>query len=385
MSGTNASWRLVLCLALALSTVAIGRAQAQNQEEAPKPPAPDPQAEPKPAPPSAAPAEPARLYMPDGQLSSHSIRIYIDKADVPATANPVLRLYGSNAVTTPSPTDNRGWKPALVATGQTWTEPSLRGRPEVQGRGTLLLFDLKPLEFDYKAMRRMKPIIEWQDGAATRFVVGEREVNIGNTLNAVGWTLVVVGVALVVIVGLAKWGKRKVLELLTGVDGHLSLAQTQIAWWTIAIGSVVLGYGFVRFDIPEIPETLLALMGASLVTGGVGFVGDVRKQHQAAAASGVAPAKRTWELSDLIKTFPADGGNGELSLAKAQMLFWTVLLSVLFVSKSILGGEIWEVPWQLVALMGFSQASFLAPKIAGQQPATQPPPAQNAAAQAPQP
>jgi hypothetical protein len=44
------------------------------------------------------------------------------------------------------------------------------------------------------------------------------------------------------------------------------------------------------------------------------------------------------------------------------MLFWTLLL-VIFVSKSILDGVIWDVPWALVALMGFSQAGYLAPKL----------------------
>ena len=48
------------------------------------------------------------------------------------------------------------------------------------------------------------------------------------------------------------------------------------------------------------------------------------------------------------------------------MLFWTLLLLVLFVSKSILEGQIWEVPWPLAALMGFSQAGYLAPKLVRQ-------------------
>lgn len=48
-------------------------------------------------------------------------------------------------------------------------------------------------------------------------------------------------------------------------------------------------------------------MGASLATGGLAFFGDARKQ--AASADG-APAE------------------GELSLSKAQMLFWTVLLLI---------------------------------------------------------
>jgi hypothetical protein len=44
------------------------------------------------------------------------------------------------------------------------------------------------------------------------------------------------------------------------------------------------------------------------------------------------------------------------------MLFWTLLL-VIFVSKSILDGVIWDVPWALVALMGFSQVGYLAPEL----------------------
>jgi hypothetical protein len=67
-------------------------------------------------------------------------------------------------------------------------------------------------------------------------------------------------------------------------------------------------------------------------------------------------------FADLIRVFPA-GTAPELSLAKAQMLFWTVLLLVLFMAKSILDGAIWEVTWALVALMGFSQAGYLAPKL----------------------
>jgi hypothetical protein len=70
----------------------------------------------------------------------------------------------------------------------------------------------------------------------------------------------------------------------------------------------------------------------------------------------------TWHWGDLIRLF-TPGRRPELSLSKAQMLFWTVLLLVLFLSKSILEGAIWEVPWPLVALMGFSQAGYLAPKV----------------------
>jgi hypothetical protein len=31
--------------------------------------------------------------------------------------------------------------------------------------------------------------------------------------------------------------------------------------------------------------------------------------------------------------------------------------------KSVLNGVVWEVPWAMVALMGISQVSYLAPKF----------------------
>jgi hypothetical protein len=151
------------------------------------------------------------------------------------------------------------------------------------------------------------------------------------------------------------------------MDGHLSLAQTQVACWTVAVGAIVLAYGLVRLKIPDIPESLLVLMGASLVTGDIGFFRDAQKQQAAAGGPGAAiPQVDTWHVNDLLRIFTPGAGQqpGDLSLAKAQMLFWTVLLIVLFVVKSVLDGAIWNVPWELVALMGFSQAGYLAPKLA---------------------
>ncbi len=54
---------------------------------------------------------------------------------------------------------------------------------------------------------------------------------------------------------------------------------------------------------------------------------------------------------------------GEISIAKAQMVFWTGLMLVLFLTKSTIDGVLWEVPWQIVTLMGMSQAGYLGPKF----------------------
>jgi len=300
--------------------------------------------------------------MPDGQLKSHSLRVYVTR-DILLSQNPRLRLLRSHAVTKRAVDETALEEPGVVAPGQEWEETE-KGQ-EVRRSGTLLMFDISRMDFGQRAMLRVMPVVSWKEGDTDRIAVGSKEVNVGNVVGAVSWTLVVVLLTLGVVIGLAWRSQSSPLQFLTGVDGHLSLAQTQIACWTVAVGSVVLAYGLIRLEIPDIPSSVLVLMGASLTTGGVAYFQDAQKQQAAVAAGGAPPAKRSWTVEDLVRVFTG-GQAGELSLSKAQMLFWTALLLVLFVSKSILDGAIWEVPWPLVALMGFSQAGYLAPKLVSQ-------------------
>ncbi len=302
-----------------------------------------------------------RLYMPDGQLKSHSIRVYLSRNIQPGQ-NPSLRLLRSHAVTKRAVDEARLLLPGLVAPGQEWVE-SVDGA-QVRRSGTLLLFDLSGIDFGPRAMIRVMPVVSWTEGGTERVAVGSSEVNVGNIVLAICWTLAVAGLALLLVIGLSWRAGGNPLLLLSGADGHLSLAQSQVACWTVAVGSVVLVYGLIRLEIPTIPTSLLVLMGASLTTGGIGYFKDSQKQ-QATVAAGAAPIQCAMTIGDLVRVFTA-GQPPELSLAKAQMLFWTVLLLVLFISKSILDGAIWEIPWPLVALMGFSQAGYLAPKLVPQ-------------------
>jgi hypothetical protein len=329
-------------------------------------------------PPTAGSVPISTIYMPDGQLHSHPIRVYVTQ-DILSSQNPKLYLLRSHllghAVTEQEKREATPEKPSIVAPGQQWME-SFEGQPAPR-KGTLLLLDLTGLKFGLKPMLRVTPMVTWTDGGVDRFAVGSGEVNVGNIVAAILWTLFVLGLALAVIIWLSRRAKGGPLTFLTGADGHLSLAQTQIALWTVAVGGVVLGYGLIRVDIPDIPASLLVLMGASLATGGIGFFQDTQKK-QAAVNSGATLRNGGLALVDLVRVFSATEQPPELSLAKAQMLFWTVLLLVLFVAKSILDGAIWDVPWPLVALMGFSQAGYLAPKLTPQPPPAlpvEPPPA----------
>jgi len=302
-------------------------------------------------------ADTLRLYMPDGQLISHGLTVYVTTA-LTANQKPRLRLLRSHAITEAAEDEDMPLTPVLVVPGQQWTETYL-GR-QVTPTGTILMFDTSSMGLAGKAMVRVRPLLYWEGGGC---VLGPREINVGDIRYAMAWTVILVVATLSLVIVLARAKRENPMLLLTGIDGHLALSQAQIACWTIVVGSVVLGYGLIQREIPEIPASLIVLMGASLVTGGVAYFQDVKKATVVYAATGSGPAAHDWRWGDLIRIFPQDRAP-ELSLAKAQMLFWTVLLILLFVSKSILEGGIWEVPWPLVALMGFSQAGYLVPKVA---------------------
>jgi hypothetical protein len=309
--------------------------------------------------------DPVRVFMPDGQLLSHNVRIYINR-DISRESNPRLKLLEDHAITPEAVDKAKAWEPALVASGQRWTE---RGADTPERSGTILIVDLRGKDIPwYKAMMRVTPVITWTDEGGAHTASADHEVNLGNIVAAIAWTLVIVIGAVGVILVLAKGGA---VRFLTGADGHLSLSQTQIACWTVLVGATVLGYGLIRLEVPTIPSSLVVLMGASLATGGVGFFRDSKRLDQAAPMVGANPTTPAW--SDLVRVYaPGRDGDGEPSLAKAQMIVWTIILSVLFVSKSLLDGTICDIPWPLVALMGFSQAGYLVPKFSDAQIPDQP-------------
>jgi hypothetical protein len=180
---------------------------------------PQTQPGPSPAAPTSTANQPTlRLHMPDGQLKSHSIRVYVTGEILPSQA-PRLRLLRSHAVTKKDVDEAALWEPGVVAPGQEWIE-DVDGQ-QVRRSGTLLLFDISNISFGGKAMLRVMPVLSWTNGSTVRLLVGESEVNIGNIVAAIGWTLLVVGAALLVAILLARRSGGRALLYLTGVDGHL--------------------------------------------------------------------------------------------------------------------------------------------------------------------
>src|SRR5262249_25540137 len=103
---------------------------------------------------------PVRVFMPDGQMKSHLLRVFIT-TDVTEADAPTLTLWASRLLVKELP----DWaeKPISVreiAHFQQWTE--IVDGHDVNRNGTLFIFDLRGADFPwFKASMRITPVIKW--------------------------------------------------------------------------------------------------------------------------------------------------------------------------------------------------------------------------------
>ncbi len=359
---------------------------------------------------------PNAVEMPDAQLESANLRVWLPQP-LPVPGRIWLCLLTSHTAINGVARQLPALELALMAQGSHLV-PVADG-PAVAQAGTLLMFksrtDLLPM---WKPVMRVRPLLIWAsaDGSLHQ-LIGGHDVHIGQAPAA--WALTAAGLLVFfgMMVGLTRRGPS-IMGMLVGDDGHLSLSKLQMGLWTLAVGMVVLYFAILRLDVPSVPESLVALMGMSLATTGISFhaaaktaqavdqaAGQATAQAEAQAAAradhaaaatvaqvsaavaadsdvtllmvsppalppavppavlrAVAAAGVTWLWSDLV-VVDQDDGSRVVSLARAQMLFWTGLLLIVFITKTVLHGSLWEIPWSLVALMGISQVGYLAPKF----------------------
>ena len=328
------------------------------------------------------PTSAARMFVPDGQLVSSPIKVYVTPLNLDNANAPILRLVPLQHWNGGEITDVPKCELILVAPNQMWTE-TIAGQP-VQRQGTLLILDARK-SFSipkFKSTSRATPILTWTDPNAPKSepkLVGE-PIYLGNFWPAVVWTLATIVAMLLLLRWMARKSKPSALYLVSGPDNYMSLWRTQLAAWTIAVGSMVFLFGIIQLRVPRIPESLVALMGLSVATGGLSAVADRTKEQKSrqALAAPAAPATATPtpavapplapppaakpQLSHLISSYDPHIKAVVLSIPKAQMVFWTGIILILFVLKSWLNGELWEVPWEMVTLTGVSQAGYIADK-----------------------
>lgn len=338
---------------------------------------------------------PCCIIVPDGQLISQPIRVFVPGQKITFAHNPNLCLIriGNDWEYVPGHESQcfGGLRtPFEVAADQQWRVETDEKNP-LTLNGTTLLFALGDLTVsNFRSGIRVLPVLRWrgETGGETGSVpqitrpatgnnfiaVNDRQIYLVNRIGTTVWTLGILGIMIFLLHLMTRKNPGGLLSLITSADGALSVSLTQVALWTMAVGGIVLGYGFMRLKVPNIPDSLLLLMGFSVLTASVGqwqtqrlvsperggliIPADGRRQAQRQTG----PTKASW--SDLVMNLTPTGP--QPSLAKAQMLFWTIISIILFVVKSILDGIIWDVPTQLVLLMGISQGSYLTLKqIAG--------------------
>ncbi len=339
------------------------------------------------------------IYMPDGQLKSHIIRIYINKSfEGIASKDIYLKLHTSaapmapdakqtnkdmvkNATSTKKITIGLEGKPQPIAQDNhhTWEKPVQD--TTIQQYGTMLLFNLEGYSIPYyKTATRVLPELVWctKKSAADHAkcldydnAFGEKEVYLANATGSYLWAAGTIVVLIFLLGFMSMKVHGRAIYLLCDSTGRLSLSRTQMALWTIAIGGIVETFGLTRFDVPAIPGTLLGLMGASLATTTISHAksrikGDTQKETTKQPAIKKRMTEPHWY--DLI----SDDASNSLALVRAQMLFWTIITLGMFVTKSILDGALWQVPVELVGLMGMSQLAYLAPKMIRDTPPTEP-------------
>ncbi|MDD5323413.1 MAG: hypothetical protein PHD43_22960 [Methylococcales bacterium] len=311
--------------------------------------------------------EKIQLFMADGQLKSHPLRLFVTR-DIDESMSPRLMLTGSHAITQKNAAEDQLIAPMLIAQNQK-SEQTINDT-QVTLTGTLLLFDLRHYPIPaYKTVMRLTPTLTWQEGSgmgSKKVAIGAHEVYLANPVPAFILPFTMVVLLILLIAFMAKRSHKSAIQFICDKEGHLSLARTQVALWTVAIGSLVTAYGFMRLEVPQIPSSLVALMGLSLATGAISYTqSEKNKDASSAAHAGVNPSSNSLHktaLADLVMDY-SESPAGSLSLARAQMVLWTALTLLLFIVKSILDGNLWAVPWELVALMGLSQVGYLAPKI----------------------
>lgn len=321
------------------------------------------------------------VYMPDGQLISSPLRLFVNvNIKVTNPEDVKVRFHGGHATQMGSAEDTVV-SPALeVIPNQLWEETLNGQKRSLCGTVILAAPSKSNLIEWYKPRRRVTAVVSWGPNSDSKAMTAH-QVSIGNGPAAWGWTLLLM-VSLIFLIAwlstpILRWlrslvsGRRTPIAgldqellpacLLCAEDGHLSIARVQIAVWTVAIAAMVFYYGLIRLVTPNIPEQLVALMGMSVLTGGFSYL--ARSASSAVVMVGNAkPA-----LSDLLMDF-SPGSPPQFSVTRAQMLLWTVVVITLFLAKSALEGELWPPPWELVALMGISQATYVAPLVPSKPP-----------------
>jgi hypothetical protein len=172
-------------------------------------------------------------------------------------------------------------------------------------------------------------------------------------------------------------GDANPLALAMGLDNRLSTSKFQALLWTACVGFVysmiyadrVITYGNVD-PITDVPQNVLFALGIS-VASAVGAKAITSSQVAADPNHKDAQAAPSYDPSALVR----DDGSSTASLTKVQILFWTVIAIVVYITSALhylpviapcpVNCTFPDIDTTLMIFMGLGHATYLGGKLVG--------------------
>lgn len=218
------------------------------------------------------------FYMPDGQFVDHPIRVYVSGVNDTLLDKARLCLVtlkkNSGARDQDSSWKDRGVSPRDIGMNHRWQQKIKGSKEQLTETGALLLFDFSHFYIPwYYPGIRVQPVLHFGDNQLVETIVADEEIYVSHLK---GCRVVTFFSIIIIIIPLLLWISKLAKKdhhlkgLISTQDGRMSISLCQMFLWTVAVGTVVLATGLTRLRIPNIPQTLLVLMGFSVMTSVTG-------------------------------------------------------------------------------------------------------------------
>ena len=137
------------------------------------------------------------------------------------------------------------------------------------------------------------------------------------------------------------------LQIDNSKTARYSLAQTQLAFWTIVVTFSYIYLWIVNGVLPELPSSVLILLGISMVTTSVAAFIDYPADGK----------KLTYPPSNGFLWDILSDDNG-VNIQRAQMVIWTLILGYIYIQTFLVDLYIRDFDTTMLALMGISSGTY---------------------------
>ncbi len=193
--------------------------------------------------------------------------------------------------------------------------------------------------------------------------------------SSVAW-LVSFAVALAITIWVGRAAKGNVLGILIDGRGRFSLTNLQLTTWTLLILATFAGAFFATFEVPEIPQTLLMLLGMSaggaVVSSAVKAGKDLDPKAKVAGAgthvkSDGSQITISPKLSQVFLEEEGDQADEVVNISKFQHFLFAVVLAVVYVVMTFKESGFPDFPPEVLWLLGISHAGHIGAKVPNKQ------------------